>query len=222
MSILPPIAIFLCDKTGRAAEPWAAAGIECWCVDIQHSIRQDRTEGLIHFVWGDVRSWRPPEGRRIVFVGVFTPCTHQTVAGARDFEKKGGYMLRDGLEMFEAGRQAAAWSGAPFFCENPVSVLSSIPHIGKPDHYFHPHEFAGYLPEAEQGEEAYTKKTCLWTGNGFVMPEKRSVEPVLGSKMWKLPPGDDRADLRSATPRGFSLANYLANCPAEYRVRAAA
>lgn len=61
-----PCAIFLCDKTGIAARPWADAGIECWCVDIDHSIRRDRREGNINFVWGDVRSWRPPTGRKIM------------------------------------------------------------------------------------------------------------------------------------------------------------
>lgn len=222
MSKLPPIAVFLCDKTGRAAEPWADAGIECFCVDIQHSIRRDRRVGMTNFVWGDVRTWRPPEGRRIVFVAVFSPCTDMTGAGARDFEKKGGYMLRDGLEMFEAGRQAAAWSGAPYCCENPVGVLSSIPHIGKPDFYFHPNQYAGYLPQAEQAGEAYTKKTCLWTGNGFVMPGQKPVAPDLGSKMWLMPPSEDRADLRSATPRGFARAVFEANCPTEFRQRAAA
>ena len=35
-----------------------------------------------------------------------------TICGvARDFAKKGGMMLRDALEMFEAGRQIADWSG---------------------------------------------------------------------------------------------------------------
>ena len=202
-------AIFLCDATGNMAEPWAAAGFDCWCVDVQHSIRRDRQEGRIRFVWGDARTWRPPEGLNIVFVAAFPPCTHLAVSGARDFEKKGGHLLRDALEVFEACRQAAAWSGAPFMIENPVGVLSSIPHIGKPQHWFEPFEFAGYLdvPEAE----AYTKKTGLWTGNGFVMPAKRPVDPILGSKMHLMPPSDDRADLRSATPRGFARAVFAAN-----------
>src|SRR5579859_626327 len=98
------IAIFLCSKTPIMAEPWADAGVECWCVDTQHSIRKPRKEGNINFVWGDVRSWRPPEGRKIIFVAGFPPCTHDTVAGARDFETKGGCMLRDSLETFEAAR----------------------------------------------------------------------------------------------------------------------
>lgn len=204
-------AIFLYSKTGAAAQPWADAGIECWCVDIQHSIRRDRREGLINYVWGDARSWRPPQGLKIVFVASFSPCTDVAVSGARDFEKKGGIMLRDSIEMFEAGRQAAAWSGAPYYCENPVTYLSSVPHIGRPDYYFEPFEYAGYCDDPES--EAYTKKTCLWTGNGFVMPPKKPVDPILGSKMHLLPPGDDRANQRSATPVGWSRAVFIANKP---------
>lgn len=214
-----PAAIFLYDKTGIAAQPWADAGIECWCVDIQHSIRRDRKVGNVNFVWGDARSWCPPSGLEIIFVASFSPCTDVTVAGARDFVKKGGIMLRDAIEMFEAGRQAAAWSGAPYFCENPVGVLSSLPHIGKPDFYFHPSDYAGYADDPDS--EAYTKKTCLWTGNGFVMPAKKPVDAVLGSKMWLMPPSADRADLRSATPQGFSRAIFQANCPQEFRRMAA-
>ncbi|MFD1199561.1 hypothetical protein ACFQ3K_14740 [Brucella gallinifaecis] len=208
-------AIFLYEKSGRTAQPWADAGIECWCVDIDHSIRRDKKIGNINFVWGDARSWRPPSGLDIVFVASMSPCTDVSGAGARDFVKKGGIMLRDAIEMFEAGRQVAAWSGAPYFCENPVGVLSSIPHIGKPDFYFHPSDYAGYADDPSS--EAYTKKTCLWTGNGFVMPAKKPVDPVLGSKMWKLTPSDDRADLRSATPQGFARAVFEANCPFEMR-----
>lgn len=120
-------------------------------------------------------------------------------------------MLRDALETFEACRQAVAWSGAPGFVENPVGVLSSIPHIGPPDFWFHPNEYAGYLSKPEP--EAYTKKTGLWAFNGFRLPVKRPVPPIRGSAMWKLAPADDRADQRSATPLGFSIANFEANCP---------
>lgn len=211
---MKPAAIFLCSKTTIAAEPWAAAGIECWCVDTGHSIRREKVNGNIHLVWGDCRSWTPPEGLNILFVGAFPPCTHVAVSGARDFALKGGNMLRDALETFEACRLAAHWSGAPYYIENPIGVLSSVPHIGKPQHIFEPFEYAGYL--ADPSSDAYTKKTGLWTGNGFVMPHKRPVDPIDGSKMWKMAPGDDRADKRSATPAGFSKAIFEANAPAEY------
>jgi len=205
-----PIAVFLCDYTGIMARPWAAAGIECYCVDIQHSIRNDRVDGNTRFVWGDVRTWRPPEGREICFVAAFPFCTHDAVSGARDFEKKGGMMLRDSLEVFEACRLAGAWSGAPYCLEHPVTMLTSIPHIGKPDHYFNPNEYGGY-PGGEG--DAYTKKTCLWTGNGFVMPEPRPIPATEGSRMHGLPPSEERANLRSATPAGFARAVFEANNP---------
>lgn len=161
----PEIMVSLCDLTGKMAEPWAEAGYECWCVDVQHSIRKPKKKGLINFVWGDVRTWRPPQGRQIIFVAAFPPCTHVSNSGSRDYVTKGGQMLRDALETFEACRQAAAWSGAPYMIENPTGVLSSIPHIGKPNFYFDPFEYTAFEPA-----DNYTKKTCIWSGNGFVMP----------------------------------------------------
>jgi hypothetical protein len=203
-------AIFLCDVTGIAARPWAEAGIRCYCVDIQHSIRADRIEGNIHYVWGDVRSWAPPSGIRPVFGVSFTDCTHVAGSGARDFIKKRGFMLRDSLEHFEAARQSFEWAGIPYMQENSVGVLSNIPHIGKPDHYFHPHEYTGWCEE-----DNYTKKTCVWSGNGFVMPPKNPA-PWLSEpddRIHKATPGDDRADFRSASPLGFHRAMFAANRP---------
>lgn len=186
----------------------ADAGVECWCVDIQHSIRKPVKQGNINFVWGDVRSWIPPEGLNILFVFAFPPCTHVAVSGARDFETKGGNMLRDSLETFEACRMVCAWSGARYGVEQPVGVLSSLPHIGKPDYYFDPCDYG----------DTYTKKTCLWTGNGFVMPPKNPVKPVDGSKMHLMAPGEGRADKRAETPMGFALAAFYANAPEYVRL----
>ena len=204
--------IFLCDVSGNAARPWAEAGYECFCVDVQHSIRRDRTEivgaGRIHFVWGDVRSWAPPAGYRPIFVGAWTPCTHVAVSGTRDHPKKRGFMLRDALEMFEAARQCILWTGAPGFQENPVGILSSIPHIGKPDQYFDPADYKRICPE-----DNYTKKTCVWAYNGFIMPAS-ARDPDLGppdNRIHFASPGPERADIRSATPMGFSFAVHLAN-----------
>jgi len=57
-----PIMVSMCDKSGVMAQPWSEAGIDCYCVDIQHSIRRERVEGRIHYAWGDVRSWTPHNG----------------------------------------------------------------------------------------------------------------------------------------------------------------
>jgi hypothetical protein len=211
-----PAALFLCDYTGNMARPWADAGYDCWCVDIQHSIRADRVEGNIRFVWGDVRSWCPPNGVRFEFVAAFPPCTHLASSGARDWFKKGHSLLTDALELWTACQVAASYSGAPYCIENPVGALSR--HMREPDYTFHPCDYAGYA--ADPAADAYTKKTCLWTGNGFVMPNRRPVEPTLGSMMHRLPPSDDRANQRSATPSGFARAVFEANASKHQMVAA--
>jgi len=43
------------------------------------------------------------------------------------------------------------------------------------------------------------------------MPEQTPVFPSGGSKMHKLAPSRDRADLRSATPAGFAQAIFESN-----------
>jgi hypothetical protein len=204
-----PIAIFLCDESGVMAEPWAEAGIECFCVDLEHSIRRDRKVGLINFVWGDCRTWIPPARRKIIFGGAFPPCTHTANSGARDFAKKRGMLLRDALETYEACWLALGWSGAPFFVEQPRGIFSSIPHIGRPHFEFDPADYS-YLAD-DPASETYSKATCLRVGGGFVMPDKKRIEPVLFSKMHLLPPSDDRQAERSRTPQGFSRAVFQAN-----------
>lgn len=201
-----PVAVFLCDRTGVAARPWAEAGFLCYCVDTQHSIRRDRVEGNIRYVWGDVRSWcPPPEIRgRIVFGAGFPPCTDVTSSDARDFVKKGLHKLTDSLETFAACERAFAWAGCPYFVENPRGVIST--HYRKPDASFEPWHFG----------DLWTKTTYLWTGGGFVMPEPVHREKPEGvtQKIWLMPPSDERANLRSETPAGFSRAVFEANAPA--------
>lgn len=203
-------AIFLCDKTGIMALPWAEAGFECWCVDVQHSIRKDKTErfpggGCIHRVWGDVRSWRLPVRARgrVAFGFAMTPCTDLSVSGARDFQKKAGWLLADAVQLFDSAEVAFSYGDFPYALENPVSRLSS--HRRKSEHSFQPWEYG----------DLWLKKTCLWTGGGFVMPPKihTTEPPGVTEKIWLMPPSDDRADLRSETPPGFARACFEANRP---------
>lgn len=200
--------ISLCDLTGTMVQPWADAGYECWCFDTQHSIRVPRKEGNINYVWGDARSVRRPTNLPIAAVFAFPPCTHVSGSGARDWVLKGGHMLRDALEVFDACRQVAEWSGARYCIENPKGHLSSAKHIGKRDYMFHPWHFTRWC-----ADDNYTKYTCLWTGNGFVMPPK-AVDETLGKpddRIHKAAPGEDRANICSATPLGFARAVFEAN-----------
>lgn len=209
--------ISLCDRTGNMVRPWADAGYPCFCFDTQHSIRVPRREGNISYLWGDVRTIRRPVRGPIAAVFAFPPCTNVSGSGARDFIMKGGGLLRDAIELFDACRQIGEWSDAPYMIENPVGVLSSIPHIGKPQHYFDPCDFTAF----ELGDN-YTKKTCLWTGNGFVMPA-RATAADLGEpdeRIFRATPGDDRGDIRSVTPMGFARAVFQANAHASARAAA--
>ena len=191
------LVISLCDLTGNMLKPWAEAGHDCIAVDIQHSIRKEREENNILYVWGDVRSWIPPDRPSIVFA--FPPCTDLAVSGARDFKTKRGYRLSDALELFDACVLAGAYAGCPYMVENPVGRLST--HRRKPDYTFDPCYYG----------DPYTKKTCLWTGGGFIMPPKNRVEPTEGSKIISMTPSSDRANRRSATPMGFARAVFESN-----------
>ena len=158
----------------------------------------------------------------------FPPCTDLAVSGAAHFEKKrqADPEYRDkAMSMVYVANELAALYDVPFMIENPISVISSL--WRKPDYIFHPYEYGGYLPADDESpydlipsRDAYTKKTCLWIRNGhkvdFHMPEKRPVELPegykyspqhlkLGGKSLKT------KNIRSATPRGFATAIWLAN-----------
>lgn len=203
----PPLVLSLCDFTGHAVEPWAEAGCECWTVDLRHPSGVGPLVNGCRKVGADVTRFCPPLGRRVAFVFAFPPCTHLAVSGARWFRGKGLDALADSLHVVSACNRICEASNAPFLIENPVSTLST--YWRKPDHVFDPCDYAGYLEDPNA--EAYTKRTCLWVGGGFCLPDPRRIDPILGSKMHLMAPSEDRADLRSATPRGFSRAVFESN-----------
>ena len=204
------IVLSLCDRTGVMVDPWVEAGYTAYCVDLQHPKGEHAIhgyDGRLIFVGADLSTWLPP---LVQYAAVFAcpPCTHLAKSGARWFKEKGLAALIEGLTLVERCRAIAEWSGAPYCIENPSGTLST--YWRKPDHAFDPCDFGGYL---DPPADAYTKLTNLWVGGGFVMPEKRRVEPVEGSKMHRVPPGPERANIRSVTPEGFARAVFQANAP---------
>tara|TARA_R110002124_G_scaffold119977_1_gene277794 strand:+ start:690 stop:1409 length:720 start_codon:yes stop_codon:yes gene_type:complete len=231
------IVISLYDFTGEAVRPWALAGYECHIYDIQHPYgphkqrvgskggsitthrkdlhRTETFEGLL----------REYEGKPVVFGMGFPVCTDMAVSGAAHFKRKAeanpsfqmdavGYAV-DCADFFEA-------LGVPYFIENPVSVLAT--QWRKPDYNFHPYQYGEYLDDHEAvhprwpdyiaDRDAYTKKTCLWTGGGFVMPVKIPTCKPTGYSTQHLKLGGKSQrtkDIRSATPRGFAKAIYETN-----------
>lgn len=229
------LVISLYDYTGEAVKPWAKAGYECHCYDIQHEGNIADiypSGGSIHYLNADLQKlrnvtdlWCSYVGKPVVFGMAFPVCTDMAVSGAAWFETK-----RQADPDFQ-GKAAhyAMWCGdffnnfsVPHFIENPVSVLSTL--WRKPDHMFNPYEYGGYIPEAEAEHpvwpeyiaprDAYPKKTCLWVGGGFKMPVSKPVvveagystqHRKLGGKSMKT------KNIRSATPRGFAQAVFEAN-----------
>ena len=186
----------LCDYTGVWSKPYRDNGYEVIQVDLKYGqdIRlfcyQDDIHGII----------------------AQPPCTHFAGSGARWWKQKGEKPLLEGLALVDAClRFVAVCNPKWWVLENPVGRLKRW--IGNPKFRYNPCDFA-LLADYPQ-EEAYTKKTCLW-GN-FIIPslillgQNTYVEPILGSKMHKLPPSKDRAMLRSITPQGFARAFFKCN-----------
>ncbi len=212
------IALFLYDYTTEMARPWAEAGYLCYCVDIQHEAGETR-EGNIIKVGVDISTWLPPN-ENISFVAAFPPCTDIAVSGAPHFKTKGLSALAEAIKQFHWVTRIVEWANAPYIIENPISTIST--YWRKPDYYFHPYEYGGYLPEDDTNpvseiippRDAYPKKTCLWAGNGFAMPEQKPVEcpPGYSPQHKKLGGKSQKTkNIRSATPRGFARAVFEAN-----------
>ena len=229
--------ISMYDYTGEALKPWAEAGYTCYAFDIQHNGELRRIThysggGSIHYCHADLHDFSTHSdlffrfnGRKVAFGMAFPVCTDLAVSGAAWFKKKAE---ADPLFQQRAAQHAIDCAslfddlGCPYFIENPVSVLAT--KWRKPDHTFHPYEYGGYIakndaqhprwPDYIADRDAYPKKTCLWTGNGFVMPPKVPVEPETGHSRQHLKLGGKSAktkNIRSATPRGFAIAVMAAN-----------
>jgi hypothetical protein len=197
-------------------KPWIEAGYHAVTVDLQPGL----LAGASRHINMDVR--KLPEASRkhpnylgckseVVMVFAFPPCTHLAVSGARWFKEKGMGKLIEGLEVVEACREFCESSGVPWMLENPVGTLST--YWREPDSSFDPCDYG----------DPYTKKTCIWHGNGFVMPpivrgndmfaEATAVEPTLGSMMHRMTGkvNGENNFARSITPMGFAQAVFRAN-----------
>jgi hypothetical protein len=196
------------EKTGIMARPWVDAGYRALCVDKE--AEPGERDGVLH-VRADMLTWVPP--REVVtdgvaFAAAFPPCDHLAVSGNRWKAGKGLGLLADSIRLFERAAFWCEWLGAPYLIENPVSQIAT--YWRKSDHTFHPWHFTAF-----SFGDNYTKRTCLWTGNGFVMPAPSVADglPDPDDRIHKAAPGADRADFRSATPLGFARAVFAANQP---------
>ena len=232
-----PTVLFLYNSSSYAVQPWLDDGrfnvVSVDYSDTDHSaehrpnrdhrhyrINADLSHPLAkYYVADQLNWWKFP---RPYLVVSFAPCTDLAVSGAKHFERK---RLADPEFQNKAVANArlAEFFECPYAVENPVSVLATL--WRKPDMYWHPCDFAGYCPEGPHPEfpevipeqDRYNKKTCLWTGNGFILPEFKRLEPLQDQN-----PGHEKLGgksartkyIRSLTPRGFAQAVYEANVDA--------
>lgn len=153
----------------------------------------------------------------------FAPCTDLAVSGAAHFKKKAATNANFQYDAVRMARIAEQFD-CPYMVENPVSVLATL--WRKPDMYWHPYDFAYACPDGLHPEfpeviperDLYPKKTGMWCGNGFVMPQKVAVPS--GIEIPTVNPGHAQLGgksartkyIRSLTPRGFSRAVFMCNC----------
>lgn len=175
-----------CEFSGIVRDAFAKRGHEAWSYDLLPCERPNYYSGA-------------GNGRHIekdvstIDLSVFDlmiahpPCTHLSVSGARWFKDKKE-------EQADALAFVSFLMNAPVkhICiENPISIISS--HIRKPDQIIQPWQFG-------HGE---TKATCLWLKNLPKLVPTNIVEGREG-KVWKMPPGPNRAKDRSRTYQGIA------------------
>jgi len=227
--------ISLYDYTGVMGRPWAEIGADVYCFDIQHKGHSETVgKGRIFYLPADLHDPRVLNDiyndlghERVDFLMAFPCCQDLAVSGSSHFKNKAKLNPKFQTEATQHAINCADLAerfGCPYMIENPVSRLATL--WRKPDYYFHPFEYGGYLSDEEAvhptwpdyipPRDAYSKKTCLWVSKDtFVMPQKRPVEcesfgssrqhRLLGGKSIKT------KNIRSATPRGFAKAVFEAN-----------
>lgn len=121
----------------------------------------------------------------------FPPCTDLAVSGARYFaEKREDGRQQKSIEFFMKFAKADC---SRIAIENPVGIMST--YWRKPDQIIQPWMFG-------HGE---TKATCLWL-KGLPLLTPTDVVEGREQRVWKMPPGKDRAKLRSRTYPGIARA----------------
>lgn len=209
----------LYDGSGIMGLPWAQAGHNVYCFNDDggdHGAYQFKmSHPNLHFVnaWID-RDFDHPAAPHIIFA--FPPCTLMSGSGSKhDREEDGLALAVEGATLVE---KLGNKYKCPWMVENPVGKLSTL--WRKPDYYFDPYQYGGYMAGDEEVFhpkmpvlDGYTKKTCIWAGNGFVMPEKKPVPHIGKFWGWAFLGGKSAKtkQLRSLTPRGFATAVFGAN-----------
>lgn len=202
--------IFFCDFTGNMARPWIDAGFDCVSVDIQHPRGITKRGKHWTTIGADIHElyrghWWLPRSACATFS--FPDCTYLTISGNRWQKARGPGCVGRGLLFADACWRLHIAYDVPWMMENPA--VGRLGSWRKPDHKFHPWEYAGYLEDIQTDNTS--KGTGLWVDGGFIMPEKKPAPAPHRTDCWSMGPDDDRQAKRSETPMGFARAVFAAN-----------
>jgi len=178
-------ALIACEESQAVTKEFRKLGHEAYSCDIvdcsggypEWHIKSDVAAVLFYQEWD--------------IVVAFPPCTHLAVSGARWFKQK----QADGRQQkaIDFFMMFANYPCEKKSIEQPISIMST--RYRKPDQIIQPWQFG-------HGE---TKSTCLWL---FGLPKLEPTNIVDGreQKVWKMPPSENRAKLRSKTYSGIAKA----------------
>jgi hypothetical protein len=248
------LVLSLFDYSTYALKPWYEAGHECVAVDELHNDSQVPENLRPSELYAQTRlSWNLESQSTLTrichylkpdIVLGFPPCTHLAVSGAKHFAgkaEKNPAFQAEAVALCRVVETIGNHFNVPWMIENPVGKLATM--WRKPDWTFHPWEYGGMLqgkeavhpdwPQFIAKRDCYPKRTGIWCGNGFEMPEAVPARVMPDGQRISFPKWQAQDEsrrfstqflklggsslktkiIRSLTPRGFSAAVHAVNDP---------
>ncbi len=213
------------DGSGIMGLPWAEAGHTVYCFNYDGANHGKYVVKMEHpnIRYIDVYIDKDFDTKRMLLgvpdpdlIIAFPDCTFMTMSGNAERSDKD---IQQSLANARQVQELGELYNCPWMVENPVGRLSRL--WRKPDFYFHPWEYGGYMTDSDipfhpkmPKFDGYTKKTCIWHGNGFKEPVKRPG-PINTGEFWGWRwlggTSTKTKQFRSLTPRGFARAVWEAN-----------
>ena len=177
-----------CERSGVTREMFRLAGHNAYSCDLEES----EIKSSYH-LQGDVldyiEQYQNHYDLAFKMLIAYPPCTNLCVSGARWFKDKKAQQEKD-IKFIKDLMNVPI----PKIClENPVGIIST--RIRKPDQIIQPYQFG-------HGE---TKKTCLWLKNLPPLSPTWNIK-YPANRVFKMPPGKERAFERSRTYIGIAFA----------------
>jgi hypothetical protein len=174
------------ERSGRVRQALRDIGIDAWSCDLVPA-----DDDSPHHIVGDALTVMNRSGRLLI---AHPPCTRLTLAGVRWLHERELWSdLDDACAMFRACLEAPFTHIA---VENPTPHKHAVERIGRT------YDAVSQPWEHGHGE---TKRTCWWLKGLPPLLPSNVVEGREG-RVWKMPPGPDRARLRSETLPGVAAA----------------